>query len=82
MKLNQLKNLGKELSKKELINVNGGDVVVGYMCNNGALGTMRGRNGHEDWEARIKENCGSVGGKQTFVRFTHADDAVDGRYLN
>ncbi|MGG8494889.1 hypothetical protein ACQY1Q_00595 [Tenacibaculum sp. TC6] len=78
MKLNQLKNLGKELTKKELINVAGGDMEVGYICGNGQTGRLTGINGSTDWDGMIESACGGSGGTQTFRRPISPDD----RYFN
>ncbi len=53
MKLSQIKNLGKELSKKDLTLIKGGATVHG-MCNNGMTFTIR--------NAEITSDGGLVGG--------------------
>ncbi|WP_408030999.1 hypothetical protein [Tenacibaculum xiamenense] len=65
MKLNELKNLGKELSKNELINVAGGDVIVGYMCADGLTGSVRGNDVNEALDSACH---GHGGGFITFVK--------------
>ncbi|WP_299104463.1 hypothetical protein [uncultured Tenacibaculum sp.] len=64
MKLEQIKNLGKELKKQELVNVTGGDIIVGYMCDDGTMGTVRGPNdGH-----LMDGVCGDLNYRITYTR--------------
>ncbi|MEY8862405.1 hypothetical protein [Tenacibaculum singaporense] len=57
MKLDLVKNLGKELRKEELISLKGGDIIIHYGCSNGKTGTIRktATGEHED-------PCSSDGG--------------------
>ncbi|WP_299837049.1 hypothetical protein [uncultured Tenacibaculum sp.] len=72
MKLDQIKKFGKELTKKELVNIAGGDVAVGYACNNSSIvGTARGNNMTDEIDKAIYAVCGKAGYRVLSVRPTH-----------
>ena len=65
MKLDQVKKLGKELTKNELKSTHGGRKRVGYTCNNGIMGVATGE--AIDISSEIESFCGG-GYRINFVR--------------
>ncbi|REH48809.1 hypothetical protein C7448_10589 [Tenacibaculum gallaicum] len=65
MKLDQVKQLGKELTKKELKRTHGGRKRVGYTCNNGIMGVATGE--AINIATEIESFCGG-GYRINFVR--------------
>ncbi|WP_299104464.1 hypothetical protein [uncultured Tenacibaculum sp.] len=61
MKLDQVKNLGKELSKKELKEVKGEGTAY-YQCEDGRTGQIRNVNSKEEFFA-LEHPCGPGNGE-------------------
>jgi hypothetical protein len=79
MELNQIKNLGKVLTKKELNLVKAGDLIVYYGCANGSSGSVRGSSLTTDFGEEIANACGNGGGFITYVKGSEAtSEPTDG----
>ncbi|PKH51684.1 hypothetical protein CXF68_13760 [Tenacibaculum sp. Bg11-29] len=79
MKLNQIKNLGKELTKEELNLVKGGDLIIYYSCTRGGSGSIRGNSLTTNFGQEIANACGLGGGFITYVKGSEAtSEPTDG----